>query len=924
MATYVIYSDATDGQIASSSTVYATAQAGSSLSAGTSAVDCYLGQWKNGSTYTIWEAFLSFDTSVIGGGESVDSVTLRITPDDASAGNIGNIEARAVDWGSSLTTADWVAATSLSSLPLRATLATGSLSNGTGADFTSESGFVTNTANPVRLVLCTAQVAAGTTPTTYQGAAFYSADQSGTTSDPKLTIVTTVVTAKSASDTIGVSDSGAQDLTLVGPGSTTTIVSSAFTGTNGTLLNTYDTAWSRLSGTGELLEIQSNKLTVRNNGAVSAQYERSETFTDGKIQAVMTAATGGYAHLDIRKSSTSYYALFADNGGYYAAGRLVISKYPAGTDLGYVDGAWVSGDTVAFEAVGSELRAVVNGEVRLRVTDTSYASGNTAIGINASAVNQGVIMDDLLIQSYATTGERVVVSESASKTVASGVSASDTASVADSASKSEAVVDKSASDTATVADSAALMWTITPITGTPGSAPTQYGTRQTVQTGDVQNAPEGFVECDSGKLIFGYNPSAAHAGSGSVAIRTATNEAAANAGTFSSPTTLLAEDSSYYYGFAGLTKIREGAHAGRVWLAAAKATLPQGTHLSMLFMYSDDEGATWSSPILPADIFTGWLNVTAAPIWEIPGTSGQHLVIGLQGTTSPETLYSWCKLLESTDGGATWAAGSTIQSFTANTVYGEPNITAVTLANGSVQHLCVYNAWESIGGTHTILARTSTDGCATWSSPTTLLTGYGGAPAIIQATDGAVMLLTRSTVADPNRTYWARSTDYGATFTVLGLLEATGNMRYGQWQNLASGRLGLCYGTETNNGLSAAVYWKTFTVNPATVGRGQDTITVSDSAAVTVGVGAITKTASDGFNVTDTSGGLAVTVNIRPTGASDLAIEGFTVADASTTTTTLVGVSASDVFYFTDASGTGVPSINRRPYWWLHRKRVSS
>lgn len=853
MSTYVIYSDATDGQVASSSTVYATAQAGSSLSAGTSAVDCYLGQWKNGSTYTIWEAFLSFDTSVIGGGESVDSVTLRITPDDASAGDIGNIEARATDWGASLTTADWVAATSLSSLPLRAALATGSLVNGTAADFTSESGFITNTANPVRLVLCTSQVAAGTTPTTYQGAAFYSADQTGTTNDPKLTIVTTSVTAKSGSDTVSVSDSGAQDLTLVGPGSTSTIVSSAFTGSNGTLLNAYDSAWSRLSGAGEQMEIQSNKLTVRNNGSVSAQYERSETFTDGRMQAVMTTATGGYAHLDIRKSGTSYYALFADNGGYYATGRLVISKYPAGTDLGYVDGAWVSGDTVAFEAVGPELRAIVNGEVKLRVTDTSYTSGNTAIGINASAVNQGVIMDDLLIEKYSTAAERAVVSESATKTVTTDLSASDTATVAESASAAEAVVDKSASDTATFADSAALMWTITPISGAPGSDPTQYGTRQTVQTGDVQNAPEGFVECDSGKLIFGYNPSAAHAGSGSVAIRTATNEAAANAGTFSSPTTLLAEDSSYYYGFVGLTKIREGAHAGRVWLAAAKATIPQGTHISMLFMYSDDEGVTWSSPILPADIFTGWLNVTAAPITEITGSGGQHLVIGLQGTTSPETLYSWLKLLESTDGGATWSAGSTIASLQSNVVLGEPNITPVTLPNGQIRYLCVYNSWNAISGQHHIRARTSDDECATWSSEYTLLTGYGGAPAIIQATDGAVMLLTRSTVADPNRTYWARSTDYGATFTVLGLLEATGNMRYGQWQNLASGGLGLCYGTETNNGLSAAVYWKTFTVNAAVAGRGQEYVTGTESANATVGVGAISKSSSDSASVAEAS-----------------------------------------------------------------------
>lgn len=372
---------------------------------------------------------------------------------------------------------------------------------------------------------------------------------------------------------------------------------------------------------------------------------------------------------------------------------------------------------------------------------------------------------------------------------------------------------------------------------TPTGPPTAYGTQQTVQIGDVQNAPGGAIECDSGKLLFFYTRSVSHVGSGSITMRTATSEAAANAGTFSSPTTIVAEGYPYYYGYGGAAKIALGAHAGRVWVAYARANLPSGTHIATELIYTDDEGATWSSPVVIDNAWTGWLaSCCASPIVELP--SGD-LVIALYGRNTGENA-SWCKMYRSTDDGATWAYDSTIVSYESTNDQAEPALALVRLANGTQRLVCAINSWDtdlaySTATINIVYTDDLTPG-ATWSAraDSGLGVNWGGAPALWQALDGSVFLLLRNTGANAYKTYFSQSLDFGAagSFTTSTLVYSTGSMRYGEFINLQSGRLGLCFGTETSTE-NAAIYWKVYELAAYTPDLDPPTITGSDVDVIT-------------------------------------------------------------------------------------------
>ena len=704
----------------------------------------------------------------------------------------------------------------------------------------------------------------------------------------------------SASDTGTGTDTGGAAGVVYGVGvlgGSATLMNDLFIDTAGTALQSHTPdgggTWARVGGSNDTYPVKINASgraypsTPSSGAALSNAYEHSLTIADAtwEIEWVI-ASSGGESYLGARKGSDgggyNVVWLYLDNGAGGNAGRLTLQKRVGGVistlgspyDISGYPGA-TSSQKARLACYGSDIRvSLLIGSTWTEiivVTDTSLTSGVTGLWLNSSTSYSDLGVGDGLQVNYVS----VVNTSTLGVETGTGSDASSGAG--------PSVTSKAGSETATGDDQRALKAILNPTSPSPGADPVQFGTRQTVQVGDIQNAPEGFVECNSGKMLFAYNPSAAHAGSGSIALRTAANEAAANAGTFTSAVTLLAEDSTYYYGMAGLTKVAEGAHAGRVWLSfvrADTATSPDTYWAG--FMYTDDEGASWSSPIYPSHVFTGNTalhgDLVAAPITEIIGSGGQEFVIPIYGwDTGNANDQAWLRLLRTTDGGATWSSGGTISAAITNTEQAEGNICPVRLANGAIRYLCVYNTYNSVTGAHIVYGRYSDDGCATWSSAYTILSGYGGAPAIIQSADGAVMLLTRSTVTDIARTYWARSTDYGATFTVLGLLEATGNMRYGQWGNLASGRLGLVYGTETNFGLNAAVYWKTFTLSPATAGQGQETATGADSSSVSVVVGATAKNASDIGTGTD-SRVLAVTVTKN---ASDIGT-GFDSSGSST------------------------------------------
>lgn len=345
---------------------------------------------------------------------------------------------------------------------------------------------------------------------------------------------------------------------------------------------------------------------------------------------------------------------------------------------------------------------------------------------------------------------------------------------------------------------------------------TAYSSIQTVQSPVGQNAPPCFVELASGKILFFYSPGTSHTSfDGDLVMESAASETAANAGTFSSPTTLISNDATYGYQAAGAMQVQEGANAGRVWLTFTKFKPAAPILWQTGLMYSDDDGVTWSSPALLTSPFSGTSTDASiegcsavAPIVEVPGTSGLTLLLPILGFTGGQP-YESSKLVVSTDGGSTWAERSVIHGPQASTAPSEPCATYITRSDGSLRLMCSVNLWPTL-----VYVKYSDDHGVTWStsgSGTTIASSATAPPALVQADDGSLVAVYRNLSSSENA--WAkRSTDYGATWGSAAAIDTNGRYRYGQWGNLLSGRIGLCYGTETlvASSTEAGVYWRSF------------------------------------------------------------------------------------------------------------------
>lgn len=273
MATYVIYADTADAYINSSSTTYSTARSGGgTISANNTNFGMYVGQYFSSPTSYVYEHFLSFDTSSV--ANTPISVTLSVYS-QSTDGATFTINARAYDWGSSVTTADFVAGASLSALPLRASRSTASWPLEQYLDFTTDSSFLTNTANPVRLVLASSLTEAGTAPSAPESVSMYPADNTGTTKDPKLTIVTALI--KTTSDSWAWSDSVPEP--TGGP----------FGRARAAVGNTW--AWS--DATSVYWRAQRQPVLVRSEGA-NTTLNGSQSASSGTITVVSTGGGAGF------------------------------------------------------------------------------------------------------------------------------------------------------------------------------------------------------------------------------------------------------------------------------------------------------------------------------------------------------------------------------------------------------------------------------------------------------------------------------------------------------------------------------------------------------------------------------------------------------------------------------------------------------
>lgn len=195
MTTTVFYSGAADGYISSRDDDYSLARAGTgaSLSSNANATTGYVGQAADGAPgflYQCTEGFLSFDTSSLPDGAIITAVTLSLYGDTDSSDTDFTINARAYDWGAALATGDWVAGASLSGNTLLATFATSGFSTSGYNDFTSEAAFLAaiNTTGITYIILSSSRHEGNNTPAGDEYVLWNTADETGTSKDPKLTI----------------------------------------------------------------------------------------------------------------------------------------------------------------------------------------------------------------------------------------------------------------------------------------------------------------------------------------------------------------------------------------------------------------------------------------------------------------------------------------------------------------------------------------------------------------------------------------------------------------------------------------------------------------------------------------------------------------------------------------------------------------
>ena len=195
MTTTTVFGDASDGFIYYDDASYANASTG--VGGGGTAIDTtgtliYAGAIPD--VIEVLMAFLSFDTAGVPDAEVVSAVVLSLWGEQDNYVVDVTLEARDFDWSSGgLTAADWRTPTQLSALNLLASFPTTSFSISAYMDFTSQAAFnnYINKTGLTYFVLSTDHHRTATAPTSAPNGEYgsmWSADNTGTTNDPKLVI----------------------------------------------------------------------------------------------------------------------------------------------------------------------------------------------------------------------------------------------------------------------------------------------------------------------------------------------------------------------------------------------------------------------------------------------------------------------------------------------------------------------------------------------------------------------------------------------------------------------------------------------------------------------------------------------------------------------------------------------------------------
>lgn len=192
MTTTTVFAGTSDGYVYGSDTVYSTARSTAST-ASDADNDAIVGQrFLGGTDYRCYELFFQFDVSAVPDVASATAAVLSLVGADDQSSPDFTITAALSDWGSALTTADWVAGASLSGLTEAASRSTVGIALESYNAFTSAAGLLTQVqaAGNVRLLLFSSRHSGNNAPSGDELVSFYMSNQPGTTKDPKLVVTT--------------------------------------------------------------------------------------------------------------------------------------------------------------------------------------------------------------------------------------------------------------------------------------------------------------------------------------------------------------------------------------------------------------------------------------------------------------------------------------------------------------------------------------------------------------------------------------------------------------------------------------------------------------------------------------------------------------------------------------------------------------
>jgi hypothetical protein len=247
------------------------------------------------------------------------------------------------------------------------------------------------------------------------------------------------------------------------------------------------------------------------------------------------------------------------------------------------------------------------------------------------------------------------------------------------------------------------------------------------------------------------------------------------------------------YDHASLVSVPYGLaqiSTGRIF-ASIQQYAYTGSNYSAIIVYSDDDGATWSSPIdltAASGLTVGAL--CTGPVVELRDGSLRQLV---EGTDTGSIVNRYSRVLTSTDGGATWGGVVTVRDFTGSVPSYE---SAMALLDDD--SLLVIHRTSQTASTHR--AQRSTDGGATWGSPFNVFDGWG-APRFIQASNGTLIAVTRRNSGAAGIAF--TSLDRGATWDAGTTFDATMyEFEYGCPVEMRDGRVLVVYGVQPTGSTS--------------------------------------------------------------------------------------------------------------------------